>query len=219
MSRLFLVFFSSALILVVGGFRFPAHTRTKHYNSKYFHIQMPRENVFQNYPANEMQLKPLSMHSISLDTAVLSGSKFGLQKLGFCALLIALAGSRFFGSFKDKNGAPQKKNQSSKTASTTSVRNVILSFFKSFASIAGNLSSKITSSVQNFPSTVMSMLGSSSPSKDIKLDDWNVCKLQHRESLFGGRYTRYKFDLENPSSKIPLYIGQEVISCPLSHNF
>lgn len=210
MSRLLLASMSLALLLVVGGFRFSANTRTRRYNSRHIGTEISRENAFQNNPENGMQPKLLSVHSISLDTAVLSGSKFGLQKLGFCALLMALAGSRFFGSFNDENGANQSKSQSSKATSTPSLKNAILSFFKSFASIARNLPSKIISSVQNFPAAVMSALGSSSSAKDIKLDDWNVCKLQHRESLFGGRYTRYRFDLENPSSKIPLYIGQEV---------
>jgi hypothetical protein len=216
MSRLFLASCSLALLLVVGGFRFPTQTRTKHYNSRYTDNKTPRQNAFRKFSANGMQPKPLSMHSISLDTAVLSGSKFGLQKLGFCALLLALAGSRFFASFNDENGVSKQKSQSSKATSTPSVKNVILSFFKSIASIGGNISSKITSSVQSCQAAVMSALGSSSPAKDINLLDWSVCKLQHRESLFGGRYTRYRFDLENPSSKIPLYIGQEVNDCPPS---
>ena len=44
----------------------------------------------------------------------------------------------------------------------------------------------------------------------VQLDDWKVCSLKSREMLSGGRYCRYRFDLEKGGAKVPLYIGQEV---------
>ncbi len=65
-------------------------------------------------------------------------------------------------------------------------------------------------------------------------DDWSICTLSERESI-SNKYVKYRFELDNPSSYIPLDIGQEVpinistISClhcfnlssnsPIHHSF
>ena len=155
-------------------------------------------------------LKPPSMHSISLDTAVLSGGKFGGQRNCFCVLLIALIATRFFKSLSGESETSSIKSPPPKATSSTPAQNVIESLIRKFASITGALSATIQSSIAGLKDAATSMLGVKKLAEDVKLDDWNVCKLQQREALFGGRYTRYRFDLENSSSKMPLYIGQEV---------
>ena len=43
-------------------------------------------------------------------------------------------------------------------------------------------------------------------------DDWSICTLSERESL-SSRYVKYRFELEDPSAKLPLEVGQEVLLC------
>lgn len=152
-------------------------------------------------------------HTISLDTAVLSGSKFGLQKLGFCILLITLVGKKFLKSLNPDSLDSSAESGGNRDASTSSkslsLQTMIKSLLKSFEVIAGGMSSKITSSIDIIKGAASSMFGRNGE-ESIKLDDWSVCKLQQRESLYGGRYTRYQFELENIASRLPLYIGQEV---------
>ena len=164
--------------------------------------------------------------TISLDTTVLSGGKFGLQRLGFCILLITLMGNRFFRSLNaESSGSPSESGGKSEASSAKSlpIQNIIKHFLKSLGVIAGGLSSKVTSSIDLIKNAASSIFGGSGE-ESIKLDDWNVCKLQQRESLYGGRYTRYQFELENIASRLPLYIGQEVSDtftfsnyCELNH--
>ena len=40
-------------------------------------------------------------------------------------------------------------------------------------------------------------------------DDWSICTLSERESI-SSKYVKYRFELDDPSSYIPLDIGQEV---------
>ena len=146
--------------------------------------------------------------TISLDTAVLSGNKFGLQKIGFCVLLLALLGKQFFKSVSP-DSYEESGGQVSKNAKSATPGNLIQSFFKALEIITEGLTSKISSSVEVLKNAVSSIFGGAG-GEAIKLDDWNVCKLHLREGLFGGRYTRYRFELEDSSAKLPLYIGQEV---------
>ena len=40
-------------------------------------------------------------------------------------------------------------------------------------------------------------------------DDWSICTVSERESI-SSKYVKYRFELDNPSSYVPLDIGQEV---------
>ena len=148
-------------------------------------------------------------HTISLDTAVLSGSKFGLQKFGFCILLMTLVGKRFYKSMTPDAESGSDDRSKSTSSKALTLRNLIQSFFAGLDIFIESLSTKFASSVEFIKSKVSSVFGLNK-GENIKLDDWNVCKLQLRESLYGGRYTRYRFELENSAAKLPLYIGQEV---------
>ena len=41
-------------------------------------------------------------------------------------------------------------------------------------------------------------------------NDWSICTISERESI-SNRYVKYRFELDNPSSYIPVDIGQEVL--------
>lgn len=212
MSRLFIGIIFLVFPFIVTGFHRPLQTVSRHRTTK-IDIHSWKSTAFHEgrsalKHATAKQMKLNMMHTISLDTAVLSGSKFGLQKLGFCILLMTLAGSRLFRSISSESQVSSGKGQTPK--SNGSVKNIVQFFIKSLARISGGLVSSILSTVDVIKNAAKFVAGGNSVEKDIKLDDWNVCKLQQREVLFGGRYTRYRFELENTASKMPLYIGQEV---------
>jgi hypothetical protein len=198
MSRLFIGIIFLVFPFIATGFHRPFQTNSRH-GAKKIDIQSLKPSAFHQRNM---------IHTISLDTAVLSGSKFGLQKLGFCILLMTLAGSRLLKSLSSESQVPSGKGQSPK--SNGSVKNIVQFFIKSLANISVSLVSSVLSTVGVLKNAAKSVVGGNSVEEDIKLDDWNVCKLQQREVLFGGRYTRYRFELENTASKMPLYIGQEV---------
>jgi hypothetical protein len=212
MSRLFIGIIFLVFPVIATGFHRPFQTSSRQGANK-IDIQSLKPSAFHQgrtadkyATAKEMNLNMI--HTISLDTAVLSGSKFGLQKLGFCILLMTLAGSRLLKSLSSESQVPSGKGQSPK--SNGSVKNIVQFFIKSLANISVSLVSSVLSTVGVLKNAAKSVVGGNSVEEDIKLDDWNVCKLQQREVLFGGRYTRYRFELENTASKMPLYIGQEV---------
>ena len=196
----------------VAGFHRPFQSSSRCGTSK-IKIESLKPTTFQygrisDKYATAKQMKLNMIHTISLDTAVLSGSKFGLQKLGFCMLLITLAGSRFFKSLSSESQVPSGKGQTPK--SSGSVKNIVQSFVKGLVNISMSIVNTVFSAFGAVKNAAKNVVGGNSVEEDIKLDDWNVCKLQQREVLFGGRYTRYRFELENTASKMPLYIGQEV---------
>ena len=211
MYRLFAVCITLALPAAITCFHHSINTKIRY---------APNESKLSNFKnflirdgrtsATLKHLKPPSMHSISLDTAVLSGGKFGSQRNCFCVLLLALVASRFLKSLSGESEASSIKSPESKATASSPAQNVIESLIRKFTTITGALSATIKSSIAGLKEAATSMLGLKKLAEDVKLDDWNVCKLQQREALFGGRYTRYRFDLENSSSKMPLYIGQEV---------
>lgn len=43
-------------------------------------------------------------------------------------------------------------------------------------------------------------------------DDWSICTVSERESI-SSKYVKYRFELDNPSSYVPLDIGQEITLC------
>lgn len=217
MSRLFIGIIFLVFPFIVTGFHRPLQTSSRHGTSKISVLSLKPFAFHQGKTvdkyATAKQMKLNMIHTISLDTAVLSGSKFGLQKLGFCILLMTLAGSRLFKSLYSESQVPSGKGQTPK--SNGSVKNIVQFFIKSLASISMGIVNSVLSTVGVLKNAAKTVVGGGSVEEDIKLDDWNVCKLQQREVLFGGRYTRYRFELENTASKMPLYIGQEVRCCYL----
>lgn len=214
MSRLFAVYIILVLPAVITCFQHPVHTKIRYIPNEsklnnFKTVFNPNGRTVDRSPTFKLS-KPLSMHSISLDTAVLSGGKFGGRRNCFCVLLIALVASRFLKSLNGESEISSSKSPQSKATNSSQAQNVIQLLIAKFTSITGVINTAIQSSIGALKEAASSMFGIKKSGGDVKLDDWNVCKLQQRETLFGGRYTRYRFDLENSASKMPLYIGQEV---------
>jgi hypothetical protein len=151
--------------------------------------------------------------TISLDTAILGGSKFSLQRIGFYVILITLIANRLF--LASKEGDSERDYEKSvdretiKDSGSSSIRKILQFFSKYSKAISKNVSSVIFNFVQAVKETIGKVILNREEIL-VPLEDWNVCKLQQRESLYGGRYIRYQFELEKLNSKIPLIIGQEV---------
>lgn len=147
--------------------------------------------------------------TISLDTVILGGSKFSFQRIGFYVILITLIVNRLFlasrGDVLEKNTQKSTDRQTTKDSDSSLIQK-ILQFFSKYSKA---ISKVFFSSVQVVKEAVAN-IAYPNREENVPLEDWNVCKLQERESLFGGRYIRYRFELEKPTSKISTFIGQEV---------
>lgn len=150
--------------------------------------------------------------TISLDTAILGGSKFSLQRIGLYVILTTLIANRLFLASKgdsESNSEKSMDRETIKDSDSSLIRNLIHFFSKYRKAISKYVSSIFLNLVQAVKVTVEKVILNREEIL-VPLEDWNVCKLQQRESLYGGRYIRYQFGLEKPTSKIPLVIGQEV---------
>lgn len=217
MTKWFLFLFCLSLPFLVIGLLTPQRTRIKHgiVNNDFNKLRnkcLSTSCLHQKLSGYERKNLQLSAHTISLDTTILSGSKFGLQRLGFCILLITLIANRFFrsstrfeSSNENRESGGRMVGDNAESEGDSSARGFFHQFFNHLQIMFDGLTSK----VEQIKGSVTDKLGWSRE-VTIKLDDWSVCKLQNREILYGGRYTRYRFELENSASSIPLYIGQEV---------
>jgi hypothetical protein len=148
--------------------------------------------------------------TISLDTAILGGSKFSLQRIGFYVILITLIANRLFLASKEDDSETESVDREAiKDSGSSSIRKILQFLSKYSKAISKSVSSVIFNFVQAVKETIEKVILNREEIL-VPLEDWNVCKLQQRESLYGGRYIRYQFELEKPNSKIPLIIGQEV---------
>lgn len=78
------------------------------------------------------------------------------------------------------------------------------------------ISAKATVVMENLTG-LFSKFFDSNPAEEIDIKDWVPCVLEERENLPGG-YLRYRFELDNPSAVIPLFMGQEVQLCVVDSN-
>jgi hypothetical protein len=166
-----------------------------------------------------------SISSLSLDSSILPGHRLvgggsGAQRLALFVLLTLVALRSVFPSvvsslrsFAFSDGEEQiiGSTSSGVPPSATKLVTSVQKVFSSVISYAGNLvmeaRSKLSAVYGDIEARVLSLLVSTDV---VQLDDWKVCSLKSRELLSGGRYCRYRFELENGGAKIPLYIGQEV---------
>lgn len=166
-----------------------------------------------------------SIRSLSLDCSILPGYKLvgggsGAQRLAFFIALTLLTLRNIFPSvisslrsFAFSDGEEQIVDNTS-SGIPFPVTELVLSAQKMMSSIISHtenlfieVRSKLSVLYKDMQTRALSLVA---PTDVVQLDDWKVCSLKSRELLSGGRYCRYRFELENGGARIPLYIGQEV---------
>ena len=166
-----------------------------------------------------------SIRSLSLDQSILPGHKLvgggnGAQRLVFLVVLTLLALRNLFpsviSSLRSFAFSDGEEHITSHTRNdihppvmdlVSSVQKVVSSIISHADNIFMTTVSKLTGLYENIHTRLSSL---TTRTDVVQLDDWKVCSLKSRELLSGGRYCRYRFELENGGATIPLYIGQEV---------
>ena len=178
-----------------------------------------------------------SIKSLSLDTAILPGGgrALGFQKLAFVATLAivvlrtvmpsAISRLRSF-AFDDDDDDDDNDdddddgdNNSANMLNDRKLQDVV-----PLVSAFRDAMAKIVSAIENVVIAMNTRLTAwydelrgrlatlVQPAETLQLDGWKVCSMKSRELLSGGRYCRYRFELEKGGAMLPLYIGQEVRS-------
>ena len=192
---------------------------------------IPRRNhvvpSIHSFPLDSTKSTALSaLRSLSLDSTIMPGSKMaGVEQLIMLVALSVLLVRNIFPSligsvrtFAFAEGGSADQSQNGMTSSSmpnifvndiiTSFRTLLINMSKLSETLLFNIQSKSSEFITGISGRLSSLLRFQP--EVVQLDDWKVCSLKSREMLSGGRYCRYRFDLEKGGAKIPLYIGQEV---------
>ena len=165
-----------------------------------------------------------ALRRLSLDSTIIPGSKMGgaEQLIMLVALSVLMVRNVFpilIGSVRTfafaEGSADQSRNSVTNSLPSAFFNEIITSFrtmLINMSRFSENLLFNIQSKSSVWTSGISDRLSSlfRRQPEIVQLDDWKVCSLQSKEMLSGGRYCRYRFDLENSGAKIPRYIGQEV---------
>ena len=168
-----------------------------------------------------------SLSSLSLDTAILPrGRTFGFQKLAIIATLAILALRTIIPSvvsilrsfaFDDEDddsnyaAAGGNDDEDRRRREGLQIVAVMKDPVTKFATVVENVICAVNAMLSAWYDELRGRLITLvRPVEAVQLDGWKVCSMKSRELLSGGLYCRYRFELGNGCTTLPLYIGQEV---------